>query len=286
MIHRTLIRPAELQTLLRDAADSTVVFDCSFDLSDAEAGSYAYAGGHLPGAQYLHLDDDLSGAKTGRNGRHPLPPRQAFCDRMANRGVGDDTQVVAYDASGGVYASRLWWLLRWIGHERVAVLDGGLPAWRAHGGKLETDPPPPRPRGRLTLRPSLVATVERDEVLANLATGKRLVVDARNADRFRGENETLDPVAGHIPGARNRPFRDNLDRQGRFKPAAELAAEWAPLVAGRHAADIVMQCGSGVTACHSLLALEVAGLGTASLYPGSWSEWIADPRAPVATGPA
>jgi thiosulfate/3-mercaptopyruvate sulfurtransferase len=195
--------------------------------------------------------------------------------------VNDDTQVVAYDAHGGMFAARLWWLLRWVGHGAVAVLDGGMAAWQARGLPLTTEVPAPA-RGTISARAPLVTTVSAGELLANIGGGQRVVVDARSPDRFRGENETIDPVGGHIPGARNRFFKDNLDADGRFKDAARLKAELAGVVG--EPAQAVMQCGSGVTACHNLLALEVAGLPGAALYPGSWSEWCADPARPVATG--
>jgi thiosulfate/3-mercaptopyruvate sulfurtransferase len=284
MTYRTLIQSAELHALLHAQPQRTLVFDCSFDLIDPAKGRTLHEAGHLPGAQYLHLDEDLSSAKTGRNGRHPLPPREAFAARMAALGVDADSQVVVYDASGGMYAARAWWMLRWIGHADVAVLDGGLAAWQAAGLAVETGAAPPRPAGSLVLRPSLVAAVDRQALLANLEGGPWLVVDARASDRFRGENETLDPVAGHIPGACSRPFKDNLAADGRFKPAAQLRDEYAAVIRGRPADRLVMSCGSGVTACHNLLALEQAGLSGAALYPGSWSEWCAWPDAPIATG--
>jgi thiosulfate/3-mercaptopyruvate sulfurtransferase len=282
MAYTTLIQPAELNAALADV----LVFDCSFDLADVSAGRRAYEAGHIPGAVYLHLDQDLSGAKTGLNGRHPLPTREALAQRLGAAGVGPGTQVVACDGQGGMYAARLWWMLRWLGHGAVAVLDGGLAAWRAAGLPLQTETPPPRAPAAFELRPSLVPSVDYAELRANVDTPRRLVVDARAPDRFRGENETLDPIGGRIPGARNRLFRDNLGADGRFKPAAQLKAEFDAVTGGRPAAELVMQCGSGVTACHNLLALEVAGLGGAALYPGSWSEWSAQPGAPVATGPA
>ncbi|MBK7062800.1 MAG: sulfurtransferase [Rubrivivax sp.] len=284
MNHTALIQPAALQGLLSSA--QIVVFDCSFDLTRPEAGRVLHAAGHVPGALYLHLDDDLSAVKSGRNGRHPLPDRQAFAARLAALGVSDDSQVVVYDAVGGMYAARAWWMLRWVGHAAVALLDGGLPAWKAAGLPLQTGAVAPREPGRFTLRPALATTVDRAAVLANVESAAALVVDARAPDRFRGENETLDPVGGHIPGACNRLFRDNLAADGRFKPAGQLRAEFDAATGGRAAAEQIHSCGSGVTACHNLLALEVAGLPGAALYPGSWSEWCAWPDGPIATGDA
>jgi thiosulfate/3-mercaptopyruvate sulfurtransferase len=281
-----LIQAAELAARLRDDGAHTLVFDCSFDLANPAAGRNAYAAGHVPGALYLHLDDDLSSARTGRNGRHPLPVPQAFAERLAALGVNADSHVVVYDNAGGMYAARAWWMLRWVGHGAVSLLDGGLAAWQAAGQPLQAGEPPARARGSFVQRPSLVATVDRDTLLANLRQPQRLVVDARAPDRFRGENETLDPVGGHIPGARNRLFRNNLGPDGRFKTAAQLRADFDAVTGGRAADQLVMSCGSGVTACHNLLALEVAGLPGAALYPGSWSEWSAWPDAPIATGEA
>ncbi|MCA0244909.1 MAG: sulfurtransferase [Proteobacteria bacterium] len=284
MNHTTLIQAAEVDALRRGGAP-LAIFDCSFDLANPAAGRAAYEAGHVPGAQYLHLDEDLSAPKTGRNGRHPLPTREAFAERLAARGVDAGRQVVVYDGNGGMYAARAWWMLRWAGHAAVALLDGGLAAWRAAGLPVETgNAPPPAKRGSFALQPSLVKTVDREALLADLPRPTRLVLDARAPDRFRGENETLDPVGGHIPGARNRLFRNNLEADGRFKAPAQLRAEFDAVTGGRAAAELVSSCGSGVTACHNLLALEVAGLGGAALYPGSWSEWSAWPGAPVATG--
>ncbi len=233
------------------------------------------------------MDQQLSGAKRAADGtfrgRHPLPERAALAATLRSWGVSSDTQVVAYDAHGGMFAARLWWLLRWLGHPAVAVLDGGVAAWQAAGQALSTDTPTPSP-GNFAERPSLVPQVDADTVLANIGSGTRTVIDARAADRFRGENETMDPVGGHIPGAKNRFFKDNLAADGRFKDATALRADFASLVSDP--ANAIMQCGSGVTACHNLLALEVAGMPGAALYPGSWSEWCADPARPVATGGA
>jgi thiosulfate/3-mercaptopyruvate sulfurtransferase len=281
-----LVQPAELDALVRAVPRRVAVLDCSFDLVNPAAGRRAHEAAHVPGARHVDLEADLSGAKTGRNGRHPLPERSDFAVRMRSFGLDDDTPVVAYDNAGGMYAARLWWMLRWAGHADVAVLDGGLAAWKAAGLEVATGPAVAVPVGRFTLRPSLTTAVDRQALLDNLRRPARLVVDARAADRFRGENETLDPVGGRIPGAVNRFYRDNLGPDGRFKPASQLRADYEAVAAGRPPASLVMQCGSGVTACHNLLALEVAGLPGAALYPGSWSEWSAWPDAPIATGPA
>ena len=283
MNYTTLISASELASHLNDS--NWAIFDCRHDLLQPTAGSDAFAAGHIQNAQFANMDTDLSGPKAAAGvpftGRHPLPDRNTLLATLRGWGINDDTQVVAYDGQGGMYAARLWWLLRWIGHANVAVLDGGLAAWQAQGLPVAT-PVAPRPAGNITEQASLVRTVSVQEVVANLATQELQVLDARAPDRFRGENETIDPVGGHIPGAKSRFFKDNLQPDGRFKPAQELEQEFAGLVNKPEAA--IMQCGSGVTACHNLLALEVAGLPGAALSPGSWSEWCADPARPVATG--
>jgi thiosulfate/3-mercaptopyruvate sulfurtransferase len=277
-MHATLISASDLAAHIDDP--KWVVVDCRHDLMNLAAGRDAYNAGHLPGAVFADMETQLSGAKYDGHGkfrgRHPLPEQKALLETLRNWGISDDSQVVAVDAHGGMYAARLWFLLRWVGHEAVAVLDGGMQAWEAPGRKLETVIPAPAP-GSITLKTPLVDTVDANQVLVH---GN--IVDARAPDRFRGENETMDPVGGHIPGAKNRFFKDNLAADGHFKDAAQLRAELAPVVGD--AAGAVMQCGSGVTACHNLLALEVAGLPGAKLYPGSWSEWVSDPARPVATG--
>jgi thiosulfate/3-mercaptopyruvate sulfurtransferase len=282
--YTTLISAANLHERLTAAPGSVLVFDCRFDLVDPTIGETAYAAGHIPGAQYLHLDRDLSGAKTGKNGRHPLPDRAALVSTLAARGLNAGQQVVAYDAQGGSYAARLWWLLRWLGHDSVAVLDGGLQAWEAAGYPLSKDVPQAA-AGNFKAGAPLQVTVDVQAVVRNLSTHEQLVVDARAADRYRGENEIIDPVGGHIPGARNRFFKDNLGTEGRFKPAHTLRDEFTAVLAGKTPEHVVLQCGSGVTACHNALAMEIAGLHGAALYGGSWSEWCADPSRPVATGP-
>ncbi|TDV39596.1 thiosulfate/3-mercaptopyruvate sulfurtransferase [Paraburkholderia caballeronis] len=282
--YTTLISAANLNERLAAAPGSVLVFDCRFDLADPAAGEAAYAASHLPGAHYLHLDRDLSGAKTGANGRHPLPDRATLVATLAARGLGEGQQVVVYDAHGGMFAARLWWLLRWLGHDSVALLDGGLPAWQAAGLPLTHDVPLAA-HGSFKAGAPLQVTVDAPVVQRNLSTHELTLVDARAADRYRGENETIDPVGGHIPGALNRFFKDNLASDGRFKSAHALRDEFGALLGGKTPEHVVLQCGSGVTACHNAIAMEIAGLHGAALYPGSWSEWCADPARPVATGP-
>jgi thiosulfate/3-mercaptopyruvate sulfurtransferase len=283
MPYTTLISAQQLAQHIEDP--NWVVLDCRHDLLNPDFGRTVFAAGHLPHAQLADLDVDLSDKSPGPNGefrgRHPLPERNAFVETLRRWGVNHSSQVVAYDAHGGMFAARLWWMLRWAGHQAVAVLDGGLPAWQALGLPLSTEVDT-KARGNVSPGTPLASTVPVEEVVANLATQQRLVVDARANDRFRGENETIDPVGGHIPGAKNRFFKNNLDADGKFKPAEELRAEWSAIVSDPR--STIMQCGSGATACHNLLALEIAGMPGAVLYPGSWSEWCADPARPVATG--
>jgi len=274
----TLVSPAELAAHRDDPA--WIVFDCRHDLADTETGRRAYSKSHIPGARFVHLDEDLSAPKTGANGRHPLPDVQKFCQRLAALGMRNGMQAVAYDASGGFFAARLWWMLRWVGHTQAAVLDGGWDAWLAAGAPVDAQLPAPR-AGNFS-GAALDIAVDAQFILGTLGAAKNLIIDARSADRFRGENETLDPVGGHIPGALNRFFKNNLAADGHFKPAAELRDEYAQLLGGAVPDQVVHQCGSGVTACHNLLAMEVAGLPGSRLYPGSWSEWCSDPRRPVA----
>ncbi|TAM17558.1 MAG: sulfurtransferase [Pandoraea sp.] len=280
----TLISSEQLTALLADDSADVLVCDCSFDLTAPAAGFASYHEAHVPGAIYLHLETELSGPKTGQNGRHPLPSQDAFADAMSRAGASDGTQIVCYDSTGGMYAARLWWLARWAGHRDVAVLDGGLPGWRAAGNPVESGDTATRAPGGFTVREPLVETVDFDSVRANIDDGSRVVLDARAPDRFRGENETLDAVGGHIPKARNRFFRDNLDASGRFKPADVLRQEIGEIAGTTDGAALIGQCGSGVTACHNLLAMEIAGIRGAALYPGSWSEWSSRNGAPVATG--
>jgi len=259
-----------------------VVFDCRHDLTDPTRGRAEYTASHIPGARFLHPDEDLSSPKTGTNGRHPLPDPDVLMEKLGRAGVDSRKQVVAYDAQGGMVAARLWWLLRSLGHLPVAVLDGGWNQWIAEGRPQSAEIPRPQPT-RFSGN-SISSWVGADFVRARLDDPSLVLVDARAPDRFRGQNETLDPVGGRIPGARNRYFRDNLDASGRFKSPEALEREFASILGPAGSENVVNYCGSGVSACHNLLAMEIAGLRGARLYPGSWSEWCADPSRPIAKG--
>ena len=276
----TLISADELAASI----DPCLVIDCRFQLQDPLGGRRLFGDGHIPGAVFLDQDHDLAGTKNGRNGRHPLPDRARLAARLARAGLSQGRQLVVYDAQGGQFAVRLWWLARWLGHADVALLDGGLEAWQRAGYPVTTQITEPL-AGNFSESASLVPMVSADEVLANLGSGARVVVDARAPERYRGEVEPMDPVAGHIPGALNRPIGRNLRPDGRFKPAEILRAEWLALLGSRAPADIINQCGSGINACHNILAMELAGLPGSALYAGSWSEWCADPSRPIAKGP-
>jgi thiosulfate/3-mercaptopyruvate sulfurtransferase len=276
-----LITTNQLQELLNSGAN-VLICDCRFDLAQVSAGREAYAKGHIPGAIYVDLDKDISGAKTGTNGRHPLPSPDEWATTrqrlgIASLGINSSSHVIAYDSQGSAFASRLWWMLRAIGHDKVQVLDGGLESWQ---GLISTAIMTPVP---LEKKPKPVAykgLVLVDEVLDNLASQRKTVIDARSPDRFHGQNETLDPVAGHIPGSLNRFFKSNLEGS-EFKSPEILRKEFSGLLANTHASNVIHTCGSGVTACVNLLAMEQAGLGGSLLYAGSWSEWCADPKRPV-----
>lgn len=283
-----LIEPAQLAAL--DPARVRII-DARHDLAQPDAGRQAWRQSRIPGAIFLHADDDLAGSPRHGAGRHPLPEREAFHQRMVEAGIAEDMPVVVYDAQGGVMASRLWWMLRWIGHRPVAVLNGGWQAWQAAGLPVDAAAPLsraglPGPAAQpLKLKVALTGQVSVHEVLHNLEQPRWVVVDARAAPRYRGEIEPLDPVAGHIPGAINRPQSLNLQDDGRFKAPAQLRDEFLALLGSRAPETVVHQCGSGISACHNLLAMEVAGLAGSRLYPGSWSEWCSDPSRPVARGP-
>lgn len=274
----TLIDANTLATRLEEPGLRVV--DCRFQLGAPAAGRAAYLRGHIPGAIYADLERDLSGAVGPSTGRHPLPERLALAGTLGMLGISSSQQVVAYDDAGGAFAARLWWLLRWLGHGAVAVLDGGLQAWQAGGRGLEAGEVTAPPQ-RFLAQASLVGTVTAEDILAGRVAR---LLDARAPERFRGEIEPIDPVAGHVPGAVNQPFSESLDGSGRFLGRELLRQRLARTVAAVDPSSTAVMCGSGVTACHLLLALEVAGLGGPVLYPGSWSEWIRDPSRGVATG--
>ena len=279
----TLISTSELAA--RHDDPSVVVVDVRHDLAQPDDwGLSQYRLGHIPGARFVHLDRDLSAAPTGCNGRHPLPGADACADAFGRLGIDASKQVVAYDQGAGMYAARLWWMLRSLGHEAVAVLDGGFAMWTREGRPVTTDVPEHSPTAFAPR--AFTSIVDAPSVAASLGSRMSLLIDARARERYRGDVEPLDPVAGHIPGAINRPYLTNLDPDGRFKAADLLATEFDALLGGRAAADVVHYCGSGVTACHNLLAMTHAGRPGAKLYPGSWSEWCSDRLRPVARGDA
>jgi thiosulfate/3-mercaptopyruvate sulfurtransferase len=287
MDYTTLISADQLQALI--AADQPLlIFDCSFDLTKPQAGDALFAEAHIPGAVRADLDRHLSAKNdpsASSGGRHPLPARAAFAQWLGSVGLSNDMQVVVYDRQGVNVCGRLWWMLKWAGHERVAVLDGGLPAWYAAGGVVTSGAATAHPPQSFELHPERAQLVGAQQVLDRLNDGTgQCLVDARAEPRYRGEVEPLDPVAGHIPGALNRPFNANIDDDGLFKPAVVLKAELLELLDGRAPSTVVHHCGSGVTAVPNVLAMEVAGLGRQALFAGSWSEWCSDPARPVAKG--
>ena len=278
---KTLIDVATLAQGLPDP--DCVLLDCRFDLARPGWGEQAFGAGHIPGAQYAHLDRDLSSPITPTSGRHPLPAPEDLARRAGAWGIDEGSDVVVYDQGNGMYAARAWWLLRWIGVQRVALLDGGLAAWIAAGHPLDTGTASAPPRS-LQPRPDATRLVDATGLSQELAAGTVRLVDARGADRYAGQNETIDPVAGHVPGAVNHPFTRNLGPDGRLLPPDLLRAAWQATLGPRAPREMVAMCGSGVSACLNLLAMEQAGLGGARLYAGSWSEWIRDPSRPVTTG--
>jgi thiosulfate/3-mercaptopyruvate sulfurtransferase len=280
MSHSTLVSVEQLASHLNDPA--WCIVDCRHDLFDHALGRRDYNAGHIAGAFFGDIETDLAGPKTGKNGRHPLPAREKLVTLFRRWGMSNDTQLVAYDAQGSQFAVRLWWLSRWLGHAKVAVLDGGWQAWIAAAGATSTEAPK-RVGGTFEAHTPLVGYVEAGRVQQHLYDKRTVVLDARAPERYAGEQEPIDPVAGHIPGAVNRFWQLNL-ADGKFKPGDQLRAEFETLLAGHKPADVVHQCGSGVTSCHNVLAMEIAGLPGAQLYAGSWSEWVADPARPVAVG--
>ena len=302
MNYTTLISAEALRALMAriQPALQLRIFDCSFDLSQPRAGRDRYLASHIPGAIYADLDESLSarhgmpgahGVLTASGadapasgGRHPLPNRERFAMWLSSIGMGNDMQAVVYDRNGCNYCGRLWWMLKWAGHENVAVLDGGLQAWQATGGAINTGEEPAHFQSNFLLGAELASLVDTPTVATRLGSPVQTLIDARAAPRFRGEVEPLDPVAGHIPGALNRPFTDNFNAEGKFKPAAQLKSEFAALLGDRSPNTVVHHCGSGVSALPNLIAMEFAGLGRGGLYAGSWSEWCSDPARPVAKG--
>lgn len=280
MTYRTTISVQELHSALR-SQDDILVFACEFDLADTTRGCRLFEAGHIPGARFIDLTTELS-APAGSNGRHPLPARDRFGATMRSHGLRTEQQVVVYDSSANAWAPRLWWLLRWIGHANVAVLDGGLAAWTAAEYRIERGEAGKHGlRGDVTVGASLVGIADVREIEASLQADAPYLLDGRSADRFRGVPNPVDPVSGHIPGAGSRPFTDNMGENGLFKSREQLARDFTELLRDRRASEVVLYCGSGVTACNNALAMEIAGLPGARLYPGSWSEWIADPGRPV-----
>ncbi len=273
----SLVSTAQLAQILSDP--DWIIIDCRHNLTDVEAGRRAYQSAHIPGAFFLHLDEDLAGKKTGSNGRHPLPEVKTFAAKMSSIGVDKNKTVVAYDDAGGMFAVRFWWMLRSLGHDKVMLLDGGITKWLTENRPVNAHSPKAMPA---TFTPTETwQNVNADYVSQRLHQPAMCLIDARAPDRFAGQNETLDAMAGHIPGAGNRFFKNNLDAEGRFKSAELLRNEFDALLKNNAAKNVVHQCGSGVTACHNLFAMELAGLGGSKLYAGSWSEWCADIASPV-----
>ena len=302
MHYTTLISAEELQALMANSQPSIQlrIFDCSFDLSQPHAGQEQYLASHIPGAIYADLDQSLSarhgvpgahGVMTASGadapasgGRHPLPNRERFATWLSSVGMGNDMQAVVYDRNGVNYCGRLWWMLKWAGHDNVAILDGGLQAWQAAGGAISRGEEPAHFQANFLLGPELAMLVDTQTIAAQLGRPGQTLIDARAAPRFKGEVEPVDPVAGHIPGALNRPFTQNLTPEGKFKPAAQLKSEFAALLGARAPETVVHHCGSGVSALPNLIAMEIAGFGRTGLYAGSWSDWCSDPSRPVAQG--
>lgn len=287
MTYTTLISVDQLKAL-RDSGAPLMVFDCTSDLMNPPLGPQQYLQAHLAGARFAdlneHLSDKSGASDAASGGRHPLPSREKFARWLSSTGFTNAMQAVVYDRNGANYCGRLWWMLKWAGHDAVAVLDGGLQAWQAAGGAVESGEAPATVPAHFELRPALRHLATTADVLGALPAGQQTIIDARAAPRFRGEVEPLDPVAGHIPGALNRPFQGNIGPDGRFRPAAELRAEFEALLAGRDPAGVVHHCGSGVSAVPNVLAMEIAGYAPTALYAGSWSEWCADAARPVARG--
>lgn len=282
MSYTTLISTQELATQLGNP--NWVIFDCRFTLTDPEGGRGAYAEGHIPGARYVHLDEDLSSPITPGTGRHPLPDPKVLSEKLCRWGVGINRQVVVYDDSFGSMAARMWWLLRWLGHPDVALLDGGYQKWQREKRLIAKETPADVHHASCPSLPEHSQWSSAQEVIESLSDNKTRLIDARPDRRYTGEYEPLDPVAGHVPGSINWPFEENLDFDGTFLAPEALRENYQALLKGAAPHQVIHMCGSGVTACHNILAMEAAGLSGSRLYPGSWSEWITDPSRPIATG--
>lgn len=280
MSYNSLIAPAALKPHLDD--DNWRIIDCRFSLAAPEAGYQGYLEGHIPGALYAHLNDDLSSPAREGTGRHPLPARETLQEKFSAWGIDSTTQVVVYDTSNGTMAARLWWLLRWMGHASVALLDGGLTCWQREGNPLTATRTVVKPR-RFVAGVPLEQIIRSEELLTQLGTPDHLLIDVRAPERYSGMMEPLDRIAGHIPGALNLPLQNNLDDEGNFLPPEQLKMLYQQALGNHLPQNVSVMCGSGVTACHTLLALHVAGINGTTLYAGSWSEWITDPQRPVVT---
>ena len=276
----SLINTTDLLSLDGDR----IIFDCRFDLMNPEAGQQEYDAAHIEGAVYVNLDEVMSSTVTSTSGRHPLPSKESFAEFLRACGASEHTQLIAYDNSAGLFAARFWWMCRWIGHESVAILDGGFNAWKQQGGHVTAEVPVFEKQGDLRVKQSLEAVVDVNEVLKASEQQHRTVVDVRAAERFKGEVEPIDPIAGHVPNAINIPLSKNYDSEGQFLTSEELQGLYHEALGVYEANEPIAMCGSGVTACLSRFCIELAGLPAVSVYPGSWSEWIRDPNRGVATG--
>ena len=281
MAYTTIISAAQLADIAGN--DDVRIFDCRFSLKDPQGGLKSYQAGHIPGAQFADMDTQLSSPMTESSGRHPLPAEETFLEQLHVWGINNSTQVIAYDDISGAFAARLWWLLRWMGHQKVAVLDGGLKKWEGSGFALSQEAAQ-FPRGEFSGQANMQWVLDIDTVRAELDAGNITLIDARAADRFTGKDQNTDPVPGHVPGANNLPFGGNLDDQGLFDSPSTIKQRFEQVIQDRPIDQVVNMCGSGVTACHNLLAMEIAGFVPPKLFVGSWSQWIRDPSRPVATG--